>query len=270
MSEAQVTMSNEPTTSQVSETDSDKIATNATENTTPSKSPEDIKLAETFQRIAKQENHVKSERSKIEQARKEFEAEKQKAEKYNSLVGKNPFEILEHFGITYDKLLQADQERRSPVDPNVKKALDAVEQLKSELQTEKEAVTKERRSKAEIQLMANIDKTIKEHEFDVIEHLGAQDTVREYMEEMYSLTGEIPDFKEACQAVTDDIVSKYQKISGSKWVKPKETTTPVEENKPIFSKTLTNKMTQSSVGADKPMTEAERMKAAIQALSSVK
>lgn len=246
----------------------DKVDSVVTE--TVPKEPEvsaDAKLEDTFKRITKQETHIKAERAKIDEARKAFEVDKAKADRYSSLEGKNPFEILEHFGITYDKLLEADKSRRSPVDPMVKRALDSVEQLKSELSLEKEKTVAERRSKAEVQLMANIDKTIKEHEFDVIEHLGAQDTVREYMEEMYSLTGEIPDYKEACQAITDDIVAKYQKISGSKWLKPKEE--PVKED--IFTptpKTLTNKMTQTSVSNDKPMTDMERMKAAIKMMSS--
>lgn len=238
-----------------------------TEAIKPPESLQEDKLSQTFQRIAKQENHVKAERAKIDLARKELEAEKIKADKYSSLEGKDPFSILEHFGISYDKLLEADKQRRNPIDPNIKKALESVEQLKSQLNDREQEVIKEKRSRAEIELMTNISKTIKEHEFDVIEQLGAEPIVREYMEEMYSLTGEIPDYKDACQAVTDDIVNKYQKISNSKWVKPKEEII-IKEEVPVGSKTLTNKMVQSSVANDRPMTDSERFKAALQTLNT--
>lgn len=229
-------------------------------------SAEDKKLAETFQRITKQESHIKAERAKIEEARKAFEAEKEKAEKYNSLLNKSPFEILEHFGITYEKLLEADTERHNPVDPNVKKALQAVEELKSQLSTKEEEALRERRTRAELQIKSEISRTIKENDFDVIEKLGAEDAVIEYMEEVYAQTQEIPDYKEACQAINDKIVEQYRKVSNSKWLQQKEEASePVAEK--TISPTLTNKMTQSSVSRDKPMTETQRFQAALAALS---
>jgi DNA-binding protein H-NS len=236
-------------------------------------SPQESNLSDTFQRIAKQESFVKSERAKIEEARKAFEADKEDISKYRSLKEKNPFEILEHFGISYDKLLQADKDRQNPIDPMVKKALDAVEQLKGELNSEKEKVVQERRSKAEIKLQADIAQVIKTHEFDLIEKLEAKDSVREYMEEMYATTGEIPDVKEACEAVTERLAARFMSVKDSKWLKPKEAPVPeraTESNTETQKNhTISNKMTQSSVGTDKPMTESERFKAALQAMNTV-
>ena len=238
---------------------------------TPEQSPQDKKLAETFQRIAKQESHVKAERAKIDEARKAFETEKAKADKYSSLEGKNPFDILEHFGISYDKLLEADKERRNPMDPNVRKALQEVEALKSQLSTKDEEATQERRSKAELQIKAEIARTIKDNEFDVIEVMGAESAVMEYMEEIYSQTQEIPDYKEACQAVADSIVEQYHKLSKSKWVQPKAEVKEQSIQKSIpDSKSLSNKMTQSAVANDKPLTEAQRFQAALNALKAQK
>lgn len=238
-----------------------------------SESPQDTKLNDTFQRIAKQESFVKSERAKIDEARKAFESDKGDVEKYRSLKEKNPFEILEHFGISYDKLLQADKDRRNPIDPNVRKALEAVEQLKSELSSEKDKVTQERRSKAEVQLQSSIAETIKTHDYDLIEKLDASNAVREYMEEMYATTGEIPDVKEACEAVTEHLASKIMSAKDSKWLKPKEAPVPDRATEPETgtqkNNTLSNKMTQSSIGKDKPMTESERFKAAIQAMNAM-
>lgn len=230
---------------------------------------EDAKLAETFKRVAKQEEHIKSERTKIEQARKEFEAEKEKASKYSSLLDKNPFEILEHFGVTYDKLLEADKERSNPIDPNVKRALQEVEALKSKVSLKEQEAVQERRARAEVQVKAEIAKTIKEHEFDVIEALGEEQAVMEYMEEMYAQTQEIPDYKEACQAITDSIVERYSKLKDSKWMKSKEVI-PTEPDTKSDNKatTLTNKMTQSAVANDKPLTEKQRFQAALNALNA--
>lgn len=232
-------------------------------------SPEDKKLAETFQRINKQETHLKSERAKIEEARKAFEADKAKADKYASLQGKNPFEILEHFGITYDQLLKADKEKHNPVDPNVKRALDRVNELESKILSKEDEATKERRARAELQIKADIQKTIKENEYDILEIAGAEQAVIDYMEEIYNQTQEIMDYKEACQAVTDNLVEQYHKLSTSKWVKPKVVETVIEE-KPATAITLTNKSTQAIPTKGKVLNEAERMKAALQALNSIR
>lgn len=236
---------------------------------TPPESPQEPKLADTFARITKQEAFVKSERVKIDDARKAFEVDKGDVEKYRSLKDKNPFEILEHFGISYDKLLKADQDRRNPVDPNIRKALEAVEQLKGELSSEKERALQDRRAKAEVQLQSSIAEAIKVHDYDLIEKLDASNAVREYMEEVYATTGEIPDVKEACEAVTEHLASKIMSAKDSKWLKPKEEVKkPAEEPELVKIHALSNKMIQTSLGKDKPMTDAERIKAAIQAMGA--
>lgn len=232
------------------------------------KSPEDIKLAETFQRINKQETHLKSERQKIDEARKAFEAEKAKAEKYSSLEGKDPFEILEHFGISYERLLEADKAKRNPIAPEVKKALDRVSELESKILSKEEEATKERRAKAELQIKADIQKTIKDNEFDILEIAGAEQSVVEYMEEIYNQTGEIIDYKDACQAVAENLAEQYHKLSKSKFVQPKVSAPVIEEEKAPTAMTLTNKMVQSIPTKPKILNEAERMKAALQALNA--
>jgi len=231
-------------------------------------SPEDAKLAETFQRITKQEAHLKSERSKIDEARKAFEVDKAKAEKYSQLEGKDPFEILEHFGISYEKLVEADKARRNPLDPNVKKALERVQELESKITSKEQEAADERRSRAELQIKADIQKTIKEHEFDVIEILGAEQAVIDYMEEMYNQTNEIIDYKEACQAVSDSLVEQYNKVSKSKSIRPKsepELVESAEESK--FPKTITHKMAQSTLPRPAKLTEAQRMAEALAILN---
>lgn len=234
-------------------------------------SPQPNPLAEQFSRVVKQEKYVAEERKKIEEAKKAFEADKFEVEMYRSLKGKNPFEILKHFDIGYDQLLAADKERASPVDPTTKRALEIAESSRAEVRQLKEDAERNRLSRAEIELKSMIDGAIKTHEFDLIEKLGEQDSVRDYMDEMYRQTKEIPDVKEACEAVTDFLIAKFEAVKDSKWLKPKA---PVEEPRadpvPKSAAILSNKMTQSTVGKDRPMSDHERMKAAIAAMDAVK
>lgn len=243
------------------------------ENNSPQPNP----LAEQFSRVVKQEKFIAEERKRIEEAKKAFEADKQEVEKYRNLKGKNPFDILEHFGISYDQLLEADKNRNTvSMDPMAKKALETVEKLRLELESKEQEAEKARLSRAEIKLMSDIDTVIRSNEYDLIEKLGEQSAVREYMEEMYSQTGKIPDIKEACEAITEHLVTKFNAVKESKWLKPKEIMEQAErgevetDSAPKKVAVLSNKMAQSTTSSDKPMTEHERMKAAISAMNAVK
>lgn len=252
------------------------MADNLTPETNPVPIPEQPQpnpMAEQFQRVAKQEKFVAEERRKIEEAKKAFEQDKQEVEKYRGLKSKNPFEILEHFGISYDRLLEADRNRNStPVDPLAKKALETVDQLRMELNAKDQAAQKERLSRAETKLMSDIETAVKDNDYDLIANLGEQTAVREYMEEMYNQTGQIPDIKEACEAVSLYLAEKVSRVKDSRWLKPKDIPQETEtvEHTPKKAATLSNKMTQSTVGADKPMTDQDRLKAAIAAMGAVK
>lgn len=225
-------------------------------------------LAEHFQKFTKQEKHLASERKRIEEAKQQFEAEKQFAEAYKSLKNKNPFDILEHFGVTYEKLLEADKERASPVDPAIKRALDKVQELELKM-TQKEREAEDARiAKVELELKSEIEDHIKQNEYDLIEALDAKDAVKEFMEETYELTGEIPTVEEACKAINQSLIDRLSKVSNSKWLKPQEPppTLKVEPEikaVPTPKKTITNKMTQTSTVSTEPLSEAERLQEAI-------
>lgn len=226
-------------------------------------------LAESFQRIAKQEKFVADERKKIEEAKKSMEVDRGLADSYKQLKGKNPFEILEHFGITYEQLLRADKERANPIDPHVKKALERVQELESKVSLREKEVEEAKLAKAEVQLKADIDAEIKANEYDLIEKLGAKDAVKEFMEEIYNTTGEIPTIKEACEAVTAHIAEKYSSIKDSKWLKPKEVVEQKKEEETIKSPVINNKMTQTSEHSNKPLTEQQRLQHAIQVMAAM-
>lgn len=236
-------------------------------------------LAEQFQRIAKQEKFVQSERHKLEESKKELEADKEFAQNYKSLKGKSPFEILEHFGISYEQLLTADKERSNPIDPKVREALQKVQELESKMTQKEKQIEDEQLSRAEIQLKSDIELTIKNKEYDLIEKLDAKDAVREYMEEMYETTGSIPTIEEACEDVSKYLAEKYMAIKDSKWLKPIEE--PVKEQEKQTQKanvdttqkanngSISNKMSQTSQHGNKPMTDSERMQAAIAVMNSM-
>lgn len=243
--------------------------TKTVETITETEPAEKSLLAEQFNRIAQQEKFIKNERQKIDEARKQFEAEKALADSYKSLKDKNPFEILEHFGITYDKLLEADKERNNPIDPAIKKALEKVEQLELRLSKADKEAEEARIAKAEVQLKADISKVIKEKEYDIIEKLGAEDTVKDYMEEYFNQTGEIPKIEEACEAILEELINKFTAIKDSKWLAPKVTTKPEEKTTDFTEKVLSNKLTQTSQPYTGAKTNEERMAEALTLLNSL-
>lgn len=158
------------------------------------------------------------------------------------------------------------------MDPMARKALETVEQLRKELESKDKEAQNEKLSRAEIKLMSDISTAIRTHEYDLIEKLGEETAVREFMEEMYAQTGEIPDIKDACDAITESLVAKISAVKDSKWLKPKEVAVeaPVVDETPKNVHTLSNKLTQSTTAKDKAMTESERIKAAIEAMNATR
>lgn len=233
------------------------------------KSQESDKFSEQFQRLSKQEKYVSDQRKQMEEARKAFEADKQLAEEMKqlkALKSADPVKALEKLGLTIDEINKAIQINNDSADPIAKKVRHLEEQLlndqKAREKAEKEA--KEARiQSAKIALEKEIDEVIEKEEYDLISTLNMKSEVIEYMEEMYKLSGEVIPVSEACKEITNHIVELHRKASNSKWIKePKE---PKESEKiPAVQKTtVSNKMTQSVIGADKPMSESERIQAAV-------
>lgn len=174
-------------------------------------------------------------------------------------------------------MVEADKNRRTtPMDPVAKKALETVEQLRLELESKEKEAEKARHSRAEVKLMSDIDTVIRSNEFDLIEKLGEQNAVRDFMEEMYQQTGEIPDIKDACEAINNSIALKFNALKGSKWLNVQQAAeevskVPQADYIPKKPAVLSNKMSQSTVHNDsKPLTEKDRIKAAIAAMNAVK
>ena len=241
-------------------------------------SPKDDKLTEQFHRLSKQEAHTREQRKQLEEARKAFESERSLAEEMKiikALRSSDPVAVLEKLGLTVDELNKALNARNQPSDPISARLKQLEEELQSEKKQKKaseEVANREQMHRAEVALNAEIDKVIKEKDYDLIPALGMQKEVLSFMEEIYESTGEVPSVDEACKAVTDHIVGLYQTASKSKWVQPKVEEPKVEEPKEVSSKSITNKMAQSMdiKRSEKPATDADRLKAAIHAMEATK
>lgn len=238
-------------------------------------------FAEQFSRVNKQEKHISSEKERLEAMRRELEEARQDALRYRELKNRNPFEILEAFGVTYDKLLEADQERRKPIDPYVKEQSRQIAELRDLLMTQKREQEAEAMARREKALIASIRDTVATRGFDVIEKLGLHNEVKEYMAAEYEQKGEVPSFEDACKAVTRAVVTKYSSIKDSKWlsgdfeeaaatpvatakesVKPDKTTKPVDDTPDNeIMRILEGKKAMRHAPVEKPLVVAPEPKA---------
>jgi hypothetical protein len=230
------------------------------------------KFKENFDRIAKQEKFQQETRKRLEAERLQLEQERAELSEYKKIKqikSENPMEVLKLLGLSVDDVVRAANNPKN-IDPVAAKALEAVEKLQAELKAERDALHKQKLTKVEQELTANIQAEIKAGEYDLIEQLELSHTVREYMEEIYDRTGEITDVKEACKAVNEYLAGNIKKVLGSKWLKPAEVEKLVEavkEDKP--KTTLTNKMVTEAPKTKKLMTDAEREQAAIEAMRNM-
>lgn len=224
-----------------------------------------------FEKITKQEKHNSEIRRQLETNRKAFETDKAELERFRQFDREfktDPLAVLEKLGLSMARIQQLAQEKQSPVNPEARRAIELAQRLEQELKTRDEKEKNDKLSREEIKLNAAISETVKNEGYDIIEHLGLESSVRDYMEQYYDETGEIPEIKVACEAIANDIAAKISKVKDSKFLKSKEPeviTEPVESSVP---KTITNKMAQSSEKVSRAMTETERMKEAVRLMNS--
>lgn len=253
--------------------DSLHISTTATEpSTTPIEpvveAPKD-EFASNFEKIAKQEKHNSDIRKQLEDKRKAFETDKSELEKYRQFdkeLKLNPLGVLEKLGLSLPRIQQLAQERNQPQNPEARRAIELAERLERELKERDEKDKNDRLSREEIRLNASIAEVVKNDQYDIIEHLGLEGSVKEYMEQYYEETGEIIEIKKACDAVANAIALKVARIKDSRFLNnsPKEESKEIKQESP---KTLNNKMVQSSEKVVKGQSESDRMKEAIRLLS---
>jgi len=226
---------------------------------------DDFKL--NFERLSKQEKFNQETRKQIEEKKKEFEKDKEELEKYRQFdkeLQRNPISMLEKIGLSPQRINQLIAERQNPVSPEVREALETARRLEAELKSRDEKEKQSKLEKEEIRLVASIDEEVKKGEYDLIDHFGASSAVKAFMEQYYEETGEIPDIKMACEAVTQNIAEKVSKAKDSKWLKPKEVESVKKE-----VHTISNKMTQAATPKiDRALNETERFNLAVEMLKT--
>ncbi|MFN6269305.1 MAG: hypothetical protein ACK40T_02810 [Akkermansiaceae bacterium] len=244
--------------------------------------PEEVKVKETkaeekptteIDRVARIEKHQREQRQKLEAEKLRLEADRaelQEFKRLKQLKNDNPLEVLKSLGLSIDDIVKAANNPKN-TDPVAAKALEEVEKIKAELQAEKDKIYRERIAQAEQELTYNIQEAIKAGEYDLIDQLGLTNTVREYMEQVFSETGEVIDPKDAAKEVNNRIAKSIKKVMKSKWLKEEEKAEAIaeivqnatDEVKAEETSTLSNKMQSESPKTKKPMTEKERLAAAI-------
>ena len=241
----------------------------------PVSEPKKDDFASNFEKITKQEKHNSEIRKQLESNRKAFEADKAELEKYRQFdkqLKEDPLSVLEKLGLPLDRIQQLAQQKQNPVNAEARKAMELAQRLEAELKSRDERAEQEKLAKEDIRLNASIAATVKAEGYDIIEHLGMHSAVREFMEQYYEETGEIPDIKIACNAVVENIAEKFSKIKDSKFLKPKEVIPEPEslvtKQEDKVPKTISNKMAQSSEKIVKGQSEADRLAEAIRILSS--
>jgi len=242
------------------------------ESTPPETKTDDFKL--NFERIAKQEKFNQENRKQIEEKRKEFEKDKEELERYRLFdqeLKKDPLKVLEKLGLSQDHIVKLLNESRNPnpLAPEVKEALEIAKRAEAALKERDERDKQERLSKEELKLTAAIDDIVTKEQYDLIEHFEAKSAVREFMEQYFEETGEIPDIKMACEEINNTLVAKVSLAKESKWLKPKEEIKEEPVKKEIH--TLSNKMVQSSAAKEeRPLTADERFALATQMLKDAR
>ena len=223
-----------------------------------------------FEKITKQEKHNSEIRRQLETNRKAFETDKAELERYRQFdkeLKNDPLSVLEKLGLPLSRIHQLAQEKQTPQNPEARRAIELATRLEQELKQRDEKEKQEKLSREDIRLNASIAETVKSGGYDIIEHLGLESSVRDFMEQYYEETGEIPDIKTACEAVAADIVTKLNKVKGSKFLQPKEEESLVTKQVSEVPKTITNKMSQSSEKVSRTMSETERMKEAVRLMN---
>lgn len=173
-------------------------------------------FAKNFDRVNKQEKYLSGERQKIEAMSREIETLRKDAEAFRSLKGKNPFDILENFGITYDKLIEADKERNR--DPYMQQQMKELKELKEMLNQERMEKEQREHESKERELIHEIRSISEAKGYDIIHKLGMEESVYKHIRTHYNTKGEVLDIDDACQQVLKEVTSQFKGIKDSKWL----------------------------------------------------
>lgn len=203
----------------------------------------------------------KQTRVELDQERKKLEEQQNRLKKYEELeelAEKNPIQLMEKLGWSYDKLtkLMLDKDK----DPQLKEYHDRLERIEKDLEDSRQKEIDRNNQILYSKMINSIEEEVKNNEYDLIEHFDYKDEVIKYMEKMYTKNKILLSFKDACEDVNNKLANEIKKAKKSKWLQEKEEKMEKEDESPS---TLTNKMSQTSSKVKNLTTEQERIDAAI-------
>lgn len=232
-----------------------------------SQSQPEEKKESLFDRIKKVEGLHKQTRTELDQERKKLEEQQIKLKKYEELEElsqKNPIELMEKLGWSYDKLtkLMLDKDK----DPHLKELHERLDRMEKDKEETKQKEIEEKNKILYSKLIDSIDQTIKENDYDLIDKLDYRQEIVQHMTNIYNKFAEegkpkVISFKDACEDVNNKVAADIKALKKSKWLREKEEEKRERDND--SPSTLTNKMSQTSSKVKNLTTEEERIEAAI-------
>lgn len=240
-------------------------------------------------------DRLTSKERQILEAKKQIQQERSRYSKYDGLdelLQNDPLAALEKLGLDYHKL--TERVLTSGDDDKTSKIEQRIAQLEAELKAERETKTKQTAEMQITQAKNSIKSLIESNkdDYEVLSATGDVDAVWELIVNYHAETGNVLDFKQACDAVEESLAEEYtQHIERLKQTKKlsslfgaqsqeKSTTPPQsvanrlignEPKPPMQHKTLSNNSMQaSSTSASMPISDADRMKAALEAIRNAK
>ncbi len=247
-------------------------------------------FTEKFMRLARRERAFQQQQAEFKAKMTEFEKMKAEYDEYKakkSTWKENPYDFLEHNGISYDELTHYLLEHGKPADPQ-QELLQRLERLEKEKELERERIEKAKEEQIEAERQRTVEgyrgiveKFIDSGEYELVKANGATDLVMEVMRQRYEhdlkTNGEakLMELSDACALVEEHLESEIQKLKELNKVKalfqaqkedPKQSLFGQQASKPqSVTTTLTNSMRAASEAATpqhrKPTNE-ESLKAA--------
>lgn len=197
------------------------------------------------------------------QKEREIEAKASQVEQYESLkelAKKNPAQLIEKFGLTYDQLTDyfASQTPEDETTRTVGSLKQELAELKKQMEVQKtegqaKEIAKVREAKLEaLKNLANADDT----PYGLVSQFGSYEDVLQYMGQHYQATGEILDDQTALEAVEKQLEENLRQLAKSDKVRKllgfaeQQSSPEVQSEKPM---TLSN-----NFGSEAPRTQDTR------------
>lgn len=247
-------------------------------------------LSPKFAALAKREKAVReatrafqAEKAKLQEQLKEIEA----AKSWKESLTKNPLQVLQDAGITYDQLTQIMLNQPPQGDPELLKIQKELEAVKAAQEQERQRAEQHQKSQyeqAKKQMAIDAKAYIASNpEFEAIANGGdeAIEAMVALIEHDFNEKGSIPSIEEVAREIEDALVeeefNRVQRAMNLKKIQAKlkppvppaeaEQTPAPQAQTPQTQTTLSNRMVQSTT---KPMTARERRERAIAAFMGQK